>query len=310
VRDFTNFFPSAFFNYTYKANHNIRINYNGNTTQPTINQLQPLRNNNDYYNQYIGNPDLKPSFTNSFNISHNSYNFIKDFWMYQSVNVRTVQNSITNNRIINVDSGKTVTQPINTDGNISISLWSGIGYKFKKIDTRINISPQFQYNRYADVINGRTSFTKIVNPGLSIGLSKSKDKKYDISVQEEFNYNSSRTSQNNTKIHYNTNTVYVNATVYYKKVWSVVNDYQYYSRQKTVQFSEGFNNHIWNAKLQRTFKNNEFTVYATVRDILNQNIGIQRNFFSNTYTEEINDRLKRYFMLGFTWDFKNKNKTK
>jgi outer membrane receptor protein involved in Fe transport len=163
VRDFTNFFPSAFFNYTYKANHNVRINYNGNTTQPTINQLQPLRNNNDYYNQYIGNPDLKPSFTNSFNISHNSYNFIKDFWMYQSVNVRTVNNSITNNRIINVDSGKTVTQPINTNGNISISLWSGIGYKFKKLDTRINLSPQFQYNKYADVINGKTSFAKVIN---------------------------------------------------------------------------------------------------------------------------------------------------
>ena len=67
TRDYVNFYPTANFTYTYKPNHNIRINYNGNTTQPTINQLQPLRNNNDYFNQYIGNPDLKPSFTNSLN---------------------------------------------------------------------------------------------------------------------------------------------------------------------------------------------------------------------------------------------------
>ena len=44
-----------------------------------------------------------------------------------------VENSITNNRIINIDSGKTITQPINTDGNISMSLWSGIGFKMKKL---------------------------------------------------------------------------------------------------------------------------------------------------------------------------------
>ena len=86
VRNYTNFFPSANFNYTYKSQHNIRIGYNGNTSQPSINQLQPLRNNSDYFNQYIGNPQLKPSFTNSINISHNTYNFLKDLFTYQSFN--------------------------------------------------------------------------------------------------------------------------------------------------------------------------------------------------------------------------------
>lgn len=309
LRDFTNFYPSASFTYTYKGNHDLRIRYNGNTTQPTVNQLQPLRNNNDYYNQYIGNPDLKPSFTNYLNVSHNSYNFIKDFWMYQSLNFSFVNNSITYNRIINVDSGKTVSQPINTDGNMSISLYSGVGFKLKKIDTRFNINPQLQYNRYADIINGRKTFTKVLNPGFWVSANKSKDKKYDVSIQNEFNYNSSKSS-NSGLIHYITNTLSVNTTIYYKKVWSLITDYSYYSRQKTLQFSDNINSNILNARLQRTFKNNEFTAYVSVRDLLNQNIGIQRNFFSNTYTEEINDRLKRYFLIGFTWDFKNKSKTK
>jgi hypothetical protein len=44
-----------------------------------------------------------------------------------------------------------------------------------------------------------------------------------------------------------------------------------------------------------------------IRDILNQNIGIERNFYGNTLSEERNDRLKRYFMIGFAWNFKNKN---
>ncbi|MDQ6889505.1 MAG: outer membrane beta-barrel family protein, partial [Bacteroidota bacterium] len=308
-RNYVNFYPGANITYTYKANKNIRFNYNGNTTQPTVNQLQPLRNNNDYFNQYIGNPNLKPSFTNSFNLSHNSYNFLKDIWMYQQLNVRLTENSITNNRIINIDSGKTITQPINTNGNMSINLWSGFGFKFKKIDTRFNIGPSLQYDKYADIINSKKSFSTTVAPGFNMWLSKSKEKKYDISIQNDFSYNRNTTSQNNTKIHYISNQLSFNGTIYMKKVWSVITDYQYYYRQKTLQFNNKLDNHILNARLQRTFKNNEFTAYVTVRDILNQNIGIERNFYSNTYSQVINDRLKRYFLVGFTWDFKNKSKS-
>lgn len=306
TRNYVNFYPGANLTYTYKANHNIRFNYNGNTTQPTINQLQPLRNNNNYFNQYIGNPDLKPSFTNSFNISHSSYNFIKDLFTYQSFNVRVVNNSITDNRTINIDSGKTTTQPINTNGNLSLNFYSGLGFKVKKIDTRFQFGPSLSYSKYADIINSQKSFSKTFTPGISVYISKSKEKKYDVSIQDEFSYNSNTTSQNNTKIHYITNTLSFYGTLYIKKVWSIITDYNFYSRQKTLQFGKLPDNHLWNARLQRTFKNNEFTVYFSVRDILNQNVGIDRSFYSNTYTQVTNDRLKRYFLIGFTWDFKNK----
>ncbi len=306
-RTYVNFFPNANISYTYKPNKTIRFNYNGNTQQPTVNQLQPLRNNNDYFNQYIGNPDLKPSFTNSFNLSHNSYNFLKDLWMYQSLNMVLTNNSITNNRIIDLDSGKTITQPINTDGNISVNLWTGFGFKIKKLDTRFNIGPSLNYSEYADIINSKKSISKTVGPGVSFWLSKSKEKKYDLSIENQFSYNSNTTSQNDTKIHYSSNQFSVNATIYVKKVWSIVSDYQYYYRQKTLQYDNQIDNHILNARLQRTFKNNEFTAYFAVRDILNQNIGVERNFYGNTYSEVINDRLKRYFLVGFTWDFKNKS---
>jgi hypothetical protein len=307
IRNYVNFFPSANFTYTYKPNKSVRLNYNGNTDQPTVNQLQPLRNNNDYFNQYIGNPDLKPSFTNNFRLSHNSYNFLKDMWMYQSLNVRATQNSITNNRIIDVDSGKVITQPINTDGNISINLWTGFGYKFKKLDLRINIGPSLQYNKFADVINSRKSFSTTFGPGVNLWLSKSKEKKYELSLQNNLNYNSNTTSQNNTKIDFITNNLEFNGTVYVRKVWSLNAEYEYYTRQKTLAGTSPINNHILNARLQKTFKKDEFTFYFLVRDLLNQNIGVERNFYGNTYSEVINDRLKRYFMVGFAWNFKNKS---
>ncbi len=306
-RNYVNFYPNATATYTYKPNHSIRFSYNGNTTQPTINQLQPLKNNNDYYNQYIGNPDLKPSFNNSFSINHNTYNFLKDVYSYFGTGINFTNNSITNNQIINIDSGKTITKPINVNGNISAYLYGGMGFKIKKIDTRIGMNPQFNYSKYVGMINNEKTVSKTVSPSLSIYASKEKQKKYELSISNNFAYNSSVTSQNNTKIQYYTNDLSFNGTIYLKKVWSLSTDYDYYFRQKTFQTNSNLVTHIWNARFQRTFRNDEFTTYISVNDILNQNIGIDRTFYGTTYTETRNDRLQRYFLIGFTWNFKNKS---
>ncbi|MFN8251324.1 MAG: outer membrane beta-barrel family protein [Ferruginibacter sp.] len=305
-RNFTNFFPAATFTYNYKSNHSLRFNYSGNTTQPTLNQLQPLRNNNDIFNQYIGNPNLEPSFANNFNLSHNGYNFLKDFYAFQMINVRTISKSITNNRIIDAGSGRTTTQPVNTNGNISISFWSNVGFKFKKADLRVGLGPNFSYSKFADVINSQKSFSRTINTGINVYLSKSKDKKYDISLSHEFMYNRNTTSQNSNIKSFSTNNASFNGTVYYKKIWSLSTDYNFFVRQKTSDFQNNLTNSIWNARLQRTFKKDEFTAYVMIRDILNQNIGIDRSFYSNTLSETTNQRLKRYWMIGFTWNFKNK----
>jgi len=309
IRNYTNFFPSASFTYNYKTNHSLRFNYNGNTSQPSLNQLQPLRNNNDYFNQYVGNPDLKPSFTNSFRLSHNSYNFLKEMSTYQSFNIRTVQNAISNSRITDLGSGKTTTKPVNIDGNFSVNFYGGTWFKLKKMNLQVGFNPNVNFNRFANIINNSKSFSNTLNTGISVYLSKSKDKKYDISLNNQFSYNRNTTSQNSVVKKFNTSNTNFNATVYYKKTWSVSTDYNFFIRQKTTDFQNNLTNQLWNARVQKTFKKDEFTAYIMVRDILNQNIGINRSFYENTLFEERNDRLKRYGMIGFAWNFKNKTAT-
>ena len=307
-RDFINLFPSASFVYSYKGNHSLRVKYNGSNTQPTLNQLQPLRNNNNIFSQYIGNPDLKPSFTNNINLTNNGYNFLKNQWNYQTININFTQNSITNNRTIDPKTGSTIIRPVNTNGNISISSWNGIGFKNKKTDINVQINGNANYSRFADFINNNLSFSNTVNGGLGINLSKSKKDVYDVSLNNDFNYNYNTNAQTKTANTFRTNNLTANATVYYQKTWSIITDYSFMSRQKLAFQSEGLNVHLLNVQLQKTFKNNEFTVYIKARDLLNQNIGLERNFFANTFTEERNQRLRRYFMIGFNWDFKNGKK--
>ena len=313
-RNFTNFFPAANFTYTYKSNHSLSINYNGRTVQPTINQLQPIKNNNDQFNIYEGNPNLKQSFRHTLSLNHNSYNFIKDRWGYQGLSINLTENAITNRRTLNLDNGSSVIRPVNTNGNISANFWSGIGMKIKKWDLRTNFSPNVNYNRFADIINGQTVFTNTTGAGMSLSLSKSKDKKYDVSIWNNYRYNYNRGKQLNNSTqkietnarNYSTNQFNLEGTVYYKKVWSIQSDYNFYYNQAVSDGGETFRYSIWNARLQRTFKNNEFTTFVMVRDILNENMGISQTFYGTQFTREINDRLKRYFMLGFRWDFKNK----
>jgi Outer membrane protein beta-barrel family/Carboxypeptidase regulatory-like domain len=305
-RNFTNFFPAASFIYTYKSNHSLRLNYNGNTSQPSLNDLQPLRNNANFFNQFIGNPDLKPSFTNSFRVSHNSYNFLKELNTYQSINIRTVSNAISYSKVTDLDSGKTITKPINTNGNFSINFYGGTWFKIKKIDLQVGVNPNMSFNKFVNVINNKNSFSKTLNSGLSLYLSKYKEKKYDFSINNNFSNNRNTTTQNNQIKKFNTYNLSIDATVYYKKTWSLSSDYNYFLRQKTPDFQTNLSNQLWNAKLQKTFKKDEFTAYITIRDILNQNIGIDRRFDDISVSEVRNDRLKRYAMIGFTWNFKNK----
>ena len=58
--NFTNFIPSASFNYNPKQQRKIRFNYNGNTINPTLQQIQPIVDNADPLNIAVGNANLQP----------------------------------------------------------------------------------------------------------------------------------------------------------------------------------------------------------------------------------------------------------
>ncbi len=309
-RNYTNFFPSASFSYRYKNNGNLRINYQGSTRQPTLDQLQPLTNNQDFFNQTLGNPDLKQSFTNSININQNSYNMLNERQIYQGISFSTTTNAIIYNRVIDPETAKTVSKPINSNGNFSGNYYFGYGLKIKKLDLNAQFSPFLGFNKSALSINDKISSAENLNTGFSIYLYKFKQKRYDINLSNRFTINRSTTTQNSEIKSFNTNSLNAEVGVYFAEKWKLSTDYNLNTRQKTVDFQDNLTNQLWNARLQRTFKKDEFTAYVLIRDILNQNIGISRNAYQNTISQEQNDRLKRYVMIGLTWNFKNGGETK
>ncbi|RYF79130.1 MAG: hypothetical protein EON98_14970, partial [Chitinophagaceae bacterium] len=113
---FLNFTPQANLNLSLQSNTNLFIGYNGNTVQPTIEQLQPLRNNTDPLNIVIGNPNLEVGFRHSVNIGYYSYKMLKQMGLWTSLYYTTTNNAISNNTIITPNGART-SQAVNVDGN-------------------------------------------------------------------------------------------------------------------------------------------------------------------------------------------------
>ncbi|HOA39642.1 MAG TPA: outer membrane beta-barrel protein, partial [Flavihumibacter sp.] len=98
-----------------------------------------------------------------------------------------------------------------------------------------------------------------------------------------------------------------NARYQFKWKIELQTDLRYNWRQATDVFGQNRNVFIWNAWIGKKFwKNNNGELRFSINDILNQNIGFQRNASSNFISERTYSTLKRYWLVSFAWNF---NKT-
>ncbi|MEI8278516.1 MAG: TonB-dependent receptor, partial [Bacteroidota bacterium] len=79
--NYVNFYPRATFNYKMDKTRNFVFNYAGSTKQPTIDQIQPLKDNTDPMNIAVGNTKLKQEFDNSFNVRYNDFKILTNRYL-------------------------------------------------------------------------------------------------------------------------------------------------------------------------------------------------------------------------------------
>lgn len=314
--NYTNFFPKANFQYKFNANSRIGLNYNGSTRQPTIEQIQPVRDNTNPLNIAIGNANLKQEFNHIINFNFNSYKVLKQRGFYSYGSFSTTTNSISTNEttIVNGDSaGIRTYQYVNLNGNYNG--WSGGGYHFKvqKLDLSLNLGFNANVSRYNNIVSTLKDnvLTSVKNRtdnnsySFNIGMYKNKEKKYDINFDTRFEYNTSSSTVNRdaaTHYYYIRNNLWLNITLPYKFEFNT--DIEANFRQKTKLFTGNNNVVRWNAYFGRKLlKNDKGLISIRANDILNQNIGYERYVNSNTLRENTYETLRRYFLLSFTWNF-------
>ena len=307
--NFTNFTPQIQFGYNIKPQTNLSFRYNGATRQPTIDQLQPVRNNNDPLNVYIGNPNLKVGFNHNVNLNYNSFQVLRSRYMYAGVGANFQENAITNFSVVDI-YGKTTTTPINVQGNYTYYMYGGwvSGQGDKKLIHEINTD--VNGGRNVTYINAEKSINTYVNIELNYGVSYSLQDKYSIRIVPKIGRNMSISSLRK-DINNNYWTYGGRAEGYLALFWKLElsSDVDFDLRQQIQAFEVASTNTntniiLWNAELSRKFfKDKSGKLIFRANDLLNQNKGFNRIINSNFVTDQRYQRIGQYFMLSFQWTF-------
>ena len=121
VRNVVNVTPTLDFRYRFSRLSNLRINYRGTTSQPSMTDLLDIRDDSDPLNITMGNPGLKPSFTNTLRLFFNNYTQEHQRATMVHLNYSNTRNSISNMVTYDEETGGRTTRPENINGNWNIS---------------------------------------------------------------------------------------------------------------------------------------------------------------------------------------------
>ncbi|MEO8820430.1 MAG: outer membrane beta-barrel protein [Ginsengibacter sp.] len=302
-----NLFPRANFNYKFNAYSGLRFNYNGSTQQPTIDQLQPLKNNDDPLNVVIGNPNLRQEFQNSFNLSFNNYKVFTQRSIYVGTYFTFTDHAISSGYTID-NLGKRTTQYLNVNGNYSGSFYMGYNIQIPKTKISVFFYPQGNISRNTNFVNGLKNLTSSSSFSGQTGLRTYKKDKYQFNISATPSYNISKSSISSVA---STNywTYDYSADGNYTLPWKleVGTDVDYNVRQKLNAFDVNTDVILWNAYLEKKFlKSEALTLRFSIHDILNQNKGYDRTVQPFAIVEKHYLTYQRYGLVTLTWNFKNK----
>jgi len=305
-RSFINWDPQARYQYRFSQYQAFEVNYTGSTTQPTLNQIQPVIVNTDPLNITIGNPNLKPSFTNNFNINYNSYKVLSGEQVYVYGSYSFTSNPIVSN-LVTDSTGKSTNQYVNLNSKkqSQLYLYTSLGRKLQKLDMYIGIDINANGNNSYNLANEEINLTKSYTYSGELRVSKYVQKKYDFYVNFGPNYTFSGSSLQ-PEINNNGRgfTARGQFTVYLPAKFQIHSDANYEYRGKTETFNTDFNRTLINASIAKTFlKDDNLKLSLSGNDLLNQNVGFDRSSTGNFITQNSYTTIKRYFMVSLVWDF-------
>ena len=287
TRTVTNVTPTLDFRWKKSATGQLRFTYRGRTQQPSMSDLLDIVDDSDPLRITRGNPGLKPSFTQNFNLFYNDYFQKHQRAVMTFVNFSTTSNSVSNKTTYNSETGGTITRPENINGN-----WNGnVGFMFNTaLDSaaffNVNTFTNLSYNHnvgYVSVNNisdSQESVTKSLGIGERLAASYRNDW-LEIELNGSLNYTRSRSElQPNNNL--DTWQFSYGGMVGITAPWgtALTTNLNMQSRRGYADNSMNTNELIWNAQVSQSFlRGNALTISLQLYDILHE-----QSTFSRTIT--------------------------
>ena len=305
VRTVTNVSPTLDFRYRFSKMSNLRVNYRGTTSQPSISQLLDITDNSDPLNISKGNPGLKPSFTQNFRLFYNNFvqNHNKGVMTY--INFSTTSNSISNKVTYDASTGGRITKPENINGN-----WNVQGaFMFNcSIDSagvwNINTDTHLGYNHYVSYLSidksqdSQKNTTQNTTWNERLSLSYRNDW-LELSLDGTLAYNHAKNKlQPNSNL--DTWQFSYGPSMTLTAPWgtSLNTSLSCSSRRGYSDASMNTDEFVWNAQLSQGFlKGKPLTVMLQFYDLLHQQSTFSRAISSVSRTDTEYNAINSYAML-------------
>jgi hypothetical protein len=307
--NFTNFIPSASFNYNPKQQRKIRFNYNGNTINPTLQQIQPIIDNSDPLNIAVGNANLQQGFSNKFSFNASDYKVLKSRSISLSGNYFATNNAITNSTQVDAN-GRTIRKYVNVDGSFNYNINIGYGLDVYK-GVNLGLRTGKNFSRYINFVNDVKNINDNNGTEYTLNLNYWSDTWFNFYWQISATNNQSTSSiRANITSNFWSYSSYGNFNFNFKKAKtyiSIENDINVY--QKSAAFPDQRNIYLVSPSIRKVIgKKDQFELKLFAFDIFNQNNYVRRNISSNFISETTNNGIRRYFLLGFVYNFSKNSK--
>lgn len=309
IRNVFNFTPTLDFRYKFNKTSQLRVNYRGRSSQPSMTDLLPIEDTSDPLNIRQGNPGLKPAFTNTFFTFFNTFNTETQRGMVAHFSFNNTMNSISSRRTYNESTGGYITRPENINGNWNLNGMFGTNTALRNKKYTINTYTSAGYNNLVSYISDKqmtTNNDKNKTRQLRLGerlRGTYRTDWWEVSLNGSLNYTHSRNSyqeQNNM----DTYDFAYGASTNIRLPWnmSLATDISQNSRRGYADASMNRDELIWNAQISQDFlKGNAATISIQFYDILRNQSNISRAITAAMRSDTEYNAIYSFCMVHFIY---------
>jgi hypothetical protein len=304
---YINFAPMAVIYYIANPFTSFHFNYMVSTQQPSITQLQPVKNNNDPLHIVLGNPDLHPSLTQNFVVG---FRRLRPFVLNLNLNFGLTGNSIST-RTFTDSLGRQISQSVNVGGAQNAGMDFSINKKLVALGLDAGFHGVATYRRNVNYIGADLSKNDNYISGGGFTLAKNVPDLYSVSINTNFSYFYNRSSVNiSAPVHYWTQSHNGQLSIFPFRGFEINTNAAYTWQQKTGNFGSNTSVLLWNGFVSRNLLQNQLTIRVSMNNILDRNAGISRSNVGNTNSETTTNIMGRYWLLSGIWHFTHKRREK
>lgn len=309
-----NFSPTGRFQYNFGKKEFIRIDYRGSSSQPSVNQMQPVKNNSNIMSETVGNPTLNPAFAHRFRLFYSTFNDQRFSSFNTSLSFNATKDALVSNTIYD-NTGKRYNQTINSEKapfslNANVMYNTPIIQKRLHFNTRTNLgfNQRYGYSKKGigiintdieDLPKGDLSSTQTYNASEDLSLTFTHDI-IEIGARGSVRYQHTNNNLNPQQSAIWDWTGSGNIVLHLPYNFNLSSDINYTTR-KGYDSNFDRNELIWNASIDKTLFKNRGVLSIQCSDILRQRLNIRQSIGDNYIETSSYNTLTSYFLVSFSY---------